>query len=83
LFAILRRGGILRAQRGVKGGYTFAKDPIQVTVLEVELLGGLLGRDADGIFAESAAAARQVLESTTIADVVERERREAGRDYYG
>jgi Rrf2 family protein len=83
LFAVLRRGGILKSQRGVKGGYTFAKDPTQVTVLEVvELLDGPLGRDADGIFAESAAAARQVLESTTIADVVERERREAGAAMY-
>ena len=41
LFAILRRAGMLRSQRGVKGGYAFARDPCEVTVLEiVELLDG-------------------------------------------
>src|SRR5436853_3716875 len=79
LFATLRRAGILRSQRGVKGGYLFERDPSQVTVLEVvELLDGPLGRDASGIFADAAGAARSVLEGTTIADIVERERREAG-----
>src|SRR5215467_15884158 len=62
LFAVLRRAGILRSQRGVKGGYAFARDPHDVTVLEVvELLDGRLGADAEGIFAETAAAARSVL----------------------
>ena len=27
LFATLRRAGMLQSQRGVKGGYTFMKDP--------------------------------------------------------
>jgi Rrf2 family cysteine metabolism transcriptional repressor len=83
LFAILRRAGVLKSQRGVKGGYTFGRDPSTITVLEiVELLDGPLGRDADGIFAEAAAAARAVLESTTIADIVEREARDAGATMY-
>ena len=83
LFAALRRGGILKSQRGVKGGYSFAKDPSQISILEiVELLDGPLGRDSDGIFAEAATAARQVLETTTIADVVDRERRDAGAAMY-
>src|SRR3954465_10949542 len=74
LFAVLRRAGLLRSQRGVKGGYAFARDPAEITVLEVvELLDGRLGADAEGIFAESAAAARAVLARATIADVVERE----------
>ena len=74
LFATLRRAGVLRSQRGVKGGYSFARPPGEITVLEiVELLDGPLGRDADGIFADAAAAARDVLGRTTIADVVERE----------
>jgi Rrf2 family cysteine metabolism transcriptional repressor len=74
LFAVLRRAGILRSQRGVKGGYAFARDPSDVSILEVvELLDGPLGRDADGIFAAAAAAARDVLARTTIADEVERE----------
>jgi Rrf2 family protein len=83
LFAVLRRAGVLSSQRGVKGGYTFARDPAQVSVLEVvELLDGPLGRDAQGVFADAAKAARRVLGETTIADVIERERREAGASIY-
>lgn len=83
LFATLRRGGILSSQRGVKGGYRFARDPGEVSVLEVvELLDGPLGRDSQGIFEEAAGAAREVLRGTTIADLVEREAREAGSSMY-
>jgi Rrf2 family transcriptional regulator, cysteine metabolism repressor len=83
LFATLRRAGILASQRGVKGGYRFAKDPSSVTVLEVvELLDGPLGRDAEGVFADAAQAARQTLAGVTIADVVEREARDAGASMY-
>ena len=83
LFAVLRRAGILTSQRGVKGGYRFAREPAAVTVLEVvELLDGPLGRDANGVFADAAEAARQVLERTTIADVIERETRDAGSAMY-
>ena len=83
LFAALRRAGILKSQRGVKGGYSFARDPSTVTVLEVvELLDGPLGADAQGIFAEATAATRAVLEAATIADVVERENRQAGAHMY-
>jgi Rrf2 family cysteine metabolism transcriptional repressor len=83
LFAVLRRAGIIGSQRGVKGGYRFAREPASVTVLEVvELLDGPLGRDAHGVFADAAEAARKVLEGTTIADVIERETREAGASMY-
>ncbi len=83
LFAVLRRAGILSSQRGVKGGYTFARDPATVSVLEVvELLDGPLGRDPEGVFADAARAARKVLGDTTIADVIERETREAGASMY-
>jgi Rrf2 family transcriptional regulator, cysteine metabolism repressor len=83
LFATLRRAGILRSQRGVKGGYSFARRPNEITVLEVvELLDGPLGHDAKGIFADAATAARDVLGSTTIADVMEREARDAGASMY-
>jgi Rrf2 family cysteine metabolism transcriptional repressor len=83
LFATLRRAGLLRSQRGVKGGYTFARQPADITVLEVvELLDGPFGRDADGIFGEAAAAARAVMAASTLADVVEREARAAGVAMY-
>ena len=83
LFAVLRRAGILRSQRGVKGGYSFAREPASVKVLEVvELLDGPLGREATGVFGDAAAAAREVLERVTIADILEREAREAGVAMY-
>ena len=78
LFATLRRAGILRSQRGVKGGYSFGRPPAEITVLEiVELLDGPLGREASGVFADAATAARTVLAGKTIARVVEREARDA------
>jgi len=83
LFATLRRAGVLKSQRGVKGGYTFARSPADITVLEVvELLDGPVGRGAEGIFGEAAAAARAILAARTIADVVDREAREAGIAMY-
>jgi Rrf2 family transcriptional regulator, cysteine metabolism repressor len=83
LFASLRRAGILRSQRGVKGGYSFARPSTEVTVLEVvELLDGPIGAGATGVFAQAAQAARAVLGATTIAEVIEREAREGGAMYY-
>ena len=83
LFAVLRRAGVLRSQRGVKGGYSFARPPTEITVLElVELLDGPLGADSKGVFADAAAAAREVLARTTVAAVIERETREAGAATY-
>ena len=83
LFATLRRAGLLRSQRGVKGGYSFAREPGEITALEVvELLDGPLGRDAEGVVAEAAAAARDVLAGVSIADLVEREAKAAGSAMY-
>jgi Rrf2 family protein len=83
LFATLRRAGVLRSQRGVKGGYTFARPAADVTVLElVELLDGPVGRGATGVFAGAAGAARAVLAKSTIADVAEAEARAAGAAMY-
>jgi DNA-binding IscR family transcriptional regulator len=83
LFASLRRAGVLRSHRGVKGGYTFARPAPEITVLEVvELLDGPLGGDAAGVFAEAARAARDVLAQSTVADVAEDEARAAGAAMY-
>jgi Rrf2 family transcriptional regulator, cysteine metabolism repressor len=77
LFATLRRAGVLESQRGVKGGYSFARPPGEVTVLEVvELLEGDLGAeaaDSGPVWAEAVEAARVVLAGATITDVAERE----------
>jgi len=83
LFATLRRAGVLRSQRGVKGGYRFARSPDEVSVLEiVELLDGPIGPGATGVFADAAEAARSVLAASSIADVAEREARDAGAPMY-
>jgi Rrf2 family cysteine metabolism transcriptional repressor len=83
LFAVLRRAGLLRSFRGVKGGYAFAREPATITVLEVvDLLDGRLGADSSGVFADAASAAREVLGAVTIADLIEREDRDAGTAMY-
>ncbi len=86
LFATLRRAGVLQSQRGVKGGYSFARPPAEVTVLEVvELLEGELGADAvdaGRIWSEAVEAARSVLAGVTIAELAESEAREAGASMY-
>jgi Rrf2 family transcriptional regulator, cysteine metabolism repressor len=86
LFATLRRAGILQSQRGVKGGYSFARAPGDLTVLEVvELLEGELGPDAAAagpVFVDAVAAVRKVLSETTIRDVAEREAQAAGASMY-
>jgi Rrf2 family transcriptional regulator, cysteine metabolism repressor len=83
LFATLRRGGVVRSQRGVKGGYSFARPPGEVTVLElVEMLDGPVGQGATGPFGDAAEAARTVLSRSTVADVAEAEARAAGAPMY-
>lgn len=83
LFAALRRAGILRSQRGVKGGYAFARPAGEVTVLElVELLDGPVGTGATGVFADAARAARAVLAEWTVADIAEAEARAAAAPMY-
>ena len=80
----LRRAGIISSQRGVKGGYRFAREPSERD--------GARDRRAARRPARAATpracspmppqAARTVLEQTTIADVIEREAREAGASMY-
>ena len=83
LFGVLRRAGVLRSQRGVKGGYAFARAPEDVTVLEiVEHLDGPLGQDATGVFRDAADAARAVLGGTTVRDLAEREAEQAAAPMY-
>ena len=83
LFATLRRAGLLRSQRGVKGGYSFARPAEEISVLEVvELLDGPVGRGADGVFGEAAAAARSVLAGASLADVAQADLRRSGSHMY-
>jgi Rrf2 family protein len=87
LFATLRRAGILQSQRGVKGGYSFARQPEDVTVLDVvEALEGQLGADAASdtadVWTEAIDALRLKLKAITIAEVAQREARAAGASMY-
>jgi len=88
LFAGLRRAGLLTGHRGVGGGFTFARRPDQLTVLDVvqaldgEVDGGWgsVARDAEeravaGALWQAAGEAYQgVLAGTTVSDLAERER---------
>jgi Rrf2 family transcriptional regulator, cysteine metabolism repressor len=89
LFATLRRAGMLQSQRGVKGGYTFVKDPSAVTVLDVvQLLDGEFDAEAaaaggaNEVWSKGVAALREVFSGTTIADVVRREAEATGATMY-
>ena len=84
LFAVLRRAGILRSQRGVKGGYS----------LRARARRGHRPRDRRAARRPARRAApracsptpprppAQVLAGSTVADIVERETREAGATMY-
>lgn len=86
LFVTLRRAGVLQSQRGVKGGYSFARGPETVSVLEVvEVLEGEVGAGADALgapWSEIAGKVREQLAATTIADVAQREAQAAGAAMY-
>ena len=86
LYPTLRRDGLLTSQRGVKGGYRLARDPEQITVIEVvQALDGKVGAEADeagGIWTEGVEALRDVFSRTTIADIARREADEVGAGMY-
>lgn len=86
LLAQLRRGGILRSQRGAKGGYVLAREPWKITLLEVLVcLEGLetkLSEDdakqqtietgvIQEIWHEARQAANSVLQKYTLKDICE------------
>ncbi|MDP9189384.1 MAG: Rrf2 family transcriptional regulator [Actinomycetota bacterium] len=86
LFSTLRRAGILTSHRGAKGGYTLARAPEDINVLEVvQALDGILGqegKEAGGIWAEGVEALRSTFRSNTIADIAQREDRESREGMY-
>ena len=98
LFAALRRAGLVTGQRGVGGGFTFARRPDQLTVLDVvHALDGASELDvctpgdcdleeragAGAVWLAAGSAYEDVLARTTIADLAERElEQEAGGPLY-
>lgn len=94
VFATLRRAGVVRSRRGAAGGYTLARGPDQITVLEVvtalegalspvECTQGLCARSdacgASSVWIEAERALAAVLGGTTIADLLAREEALSGR----
>lgn len=84
LLATLRRGGVIRSQRGAKGGYILAREPWKITLLEVLVC--LEGLDATSkedetnpatvecavvqeIWQEACQAANSVLQKYTLQDL--------------
>jgi Rrf2 family protein len=87
LLATLRRGGIVKSQRGSKGGYLLAREPWKINIFEV--LGCLEGLDIqtcnedvklkitdneviEEVWQEARQAANSVLQKYTLADLCER-----------
>ena len=86
LFSTLRRAGILTSHRGARGGYTLARPPEQINVLEVvQALDGVVGeegKEAGGIWEEGVEALRSTFRDTTIADIARRESEGTGVGMY-
>lgn len=87
LFVSLRRAGLVTARRGAKGGFVLGRDPRDVTVLDiVEALEGPLSPTvceagaacakspscaAATVWSRATAALRDVLGTTTLADLAD------------
>ena len=86
LLATLRRSGVVKSQRGAKGGYVLAREPWKITLLEVlTCLEGLDARATDEdtkpktidsavvqeIWQEARKAANSVLQKHTLQDLCE------------
>jgi Rrf2 family transcriptional regulator, cysteine metabolism repressor len=86
LLATLRRSGLVRSQRGSKGGYMLAREPWQITVLEVMTC--IEGNDAvsvreyqtsqtaekkvvDDVWKSACDALRTLLQNCTLQDLCE------------
>ena len=67
LLATLRRGGIIRSQRGAKGGYLLARDPWRITLFEV--LACLEGLDTRSIDPETALKSGKTLEGSVVCEI--------------
>lgn len=88
LLATLRRGGILKSQRGSKGGYLLAREPRKINLLEIlECLEGMDVRPKEDhlnskktvdsavieeVWHEACQAANSVLQNYTLQDLCEK-----------
>jgi Rrf2 family protein len=73
LLATLRRGGLVKSQRGAKGGYVLAREPWKITLLEVfSCLEGL-----DATSSSKAEANHKTVESTVVQEIWQEARQAA------
>lgn len=87
LLATLRRSGLVRSQRGAKGGYILAREPWKITLLEI--VSSIEGADAQPtesyrdaksiegmvireVWQEAGQAADAVLQKHTLQDIAEK-----------
>ena len=85
LLSTLRRAGLIRSQRGAKGGYLLARPPWQITLLEVMIC--IEGREASNpqpeddslerlvvrnMWQEANQAASEILQTYTLQDLCDR-----------
>lgn len=97
LLAILRREGLVRAQRGAKGGYLLAREPRQILLFDIlSCLEGFEKQEAkpqekpleaiviDELWQEVNQAAQAVLKCYTLQDLIDRSqaKRELDLMYY-
>lgn len=75
LLATLRRGGLVRSQRGAKGGYTLAREPWKITLLDV--VACLEGLEAQPQEQDADAKTNKTLEGTVIFEVWQEARQAA------
>lgn len=67
LLATLRRGGIIRSQRGAKGGYLLAREPWKITLFEV--VACLEGFDVQMAEPDPSAKSTKTLEGAVICEI--------------
>ncbi|MER3433136.1 MAG: transcriptional regulator [Leptolyngbya sp. ERB_1_1] len=67
LLATLRRGGIVRSQRGAKGGYLLAREPWKITLFDVLVC--LEGFDSQPINQETALKSGKTLEGSIVCEI--------------
>lgn len=75
LLATLRRGGLVRSQRGAKGGYTLAREPWKITLLDV--IACLEGLEAQPVDKDADARANKTPEGTVIFEIWQEARQAA------
>lgn len=75
LLATLRRGGLVRSQRGAKGGYTLAREPWKITLLDV--IACLDGLEAQSKDKDTDTKANKTIECTVILEIWQEARQAA------